>query len=114
MERRVRLTVRRQDPASGCAAYYQTWEVPAPDGATVLDLLDYVSEKLDPTIAYYDHAACQHGICRRCTVLVNGKVGLVCQTPVAGDLTLEPPPGFIVVRDLVYDRARGRRAAAGT
>ena len=55
-----------------------------------MDVLDYIYQNLDSTLAYYDHAGCALGICARCTGRINGKAGLFCQVPVSGDVTLEP------------------------
>lgn len=103
-ENKVKVTVSRFDPAADGRPYYQTYEVPVVEGSSVLDVLDYIYENLDPSLAYYDHAACHQGVCRRCTLLVDGKASLMCQTLVADDITLEPPAKFEVVRDLVYKR----------
>ena len=100
----VRVTVSRFDPSVDEGPYLQTFEVPVIRGMSVLEVLDYIYENLDGSLAYYDHAACQQGICRRCTLSINGKVELMCQTLVEDDLTLEPPGKFTVVRDLVYKR----------
>ena len=106
MDKSIHVTVSRFDPSTDEAPYQQTYEVPLMEHMCVLDALDYIYENLDSTLAYYDHAACQHAICRRCTVLVNEKPSLMCQTLVAGDISLAPPPKFRVVRDLVYERGR--------
>ncbi len=103
----VQVTVFRFDPSVDGKPHYQTYEVPLAEGVSVLDVLDYIRENLDGSLAYYAHAACRQGICRRCTLLVNGRPSLMCQTLVTGDVRLEPPPKFEVVRDLVYKR-RGR------
>jgi succinate dehydrogenase/fumarate reductase-like Fe-S protein len=100
----IRVAVSRFDPSVNEQPYLQTFEVPLTRGMSVLDVLDYIYENLDGSLAYYDHAACQQGICRRCTVSINGKVELMCQVLVEGDLTLAPPAKFTVVRDLVYKR----------
>jgi succinate dehydrogenase/fumarate reductase-like Fe-S protein len=63
--------------------------------------LDYIYQNLDGTLAYYDHAACDLGICARCTGMINGKPGLLCQTILEGDVTLEPLSPPKVLRDLV-------------
>lgn len=103
----VNVTVSRCDPSVDGRTYFQTYEVPLTRGMSVLNVLDYVYEYLDGTLAYYAHAACQQGICRKCTLTVNGKPSLVCQTMVDGDISVEPPGKFEVVRDLVY-KAGGR------
>lgn len=71
-------------------------------GMTVMALLERLS-RLDPTLGYYHHSVCDHGICGRCAVQVNGKVGLACITPVGEgqELHLAPVPGRTVVHDLV-------------
>jgi succinate dehydrogenase/fumarate reductase-like Fe-S protein len=100
----VRVTVSRFDPSVDEGPYFQTFEVPVTQGMSVLEVLDYIYENLDGSLAYYDHAACQQGICRRCTLSINGTVELMCQSLVEGDLTVEPPGKFTVVRDLVFKR----------
>ena len=83
----------------------ERFEVPVPpaDEWTVMDVLDYISEHLDPTLGYYKHSACGHGICGRCLLTVNGKPALACTARVdpAGSLSLAPAPRRRVVRDLV-------------
>jgi succinate dehydrogenase/fumarate reductase-like Fe-S protein len=103
-KRTVKVTVARFDPTVDAEPYMQTYEVPLAERMCVLEALDFIYETLDGTLAYYDHAACQQGICRRCTLVVNGEPSLICQTPVEGDITVEPPPKLRVVRDLVYER----------
>lgn len=97
----VEIRVHRFDPAADKSGHYQTYEIPLVQGMSVMDALDYIYENLDGSLAYYDHAACNQGICRRCLVRINGETGLMCQTLVTGDITLDPLPRFDVVRDLV-------------
>ena len=103
-EKVVKVRISRFDPTVDKKAYYQTYEVPLVQGMSVLDLLDYVYENIDSTLAYYDHAACRHGICAGCNLIIDGKSSLACQTLVLGDITLETPKKFEVIRDLVYKR----------
>ena len=103
-EKLIRVTVPRFDPLVDEAPHKQTWEVPLTDRMSVLQVLDYIYDNLDGSLAYYSHAACRQGICRRCTLVINGKPRLMCQTLVEGDITLEPPPKLRVIRDLVYER----------
>lgn len=99
----MNVTIHRFDPDSG-AKWTDHYEVPTEGKSlTVMDILDYISSHSDPTLAYYKHSACNHGICGRCSVRINGKVRLACIT-LAGDyeeLELAPVPGRTVVRDLV-------------
>lgn len=69
---------------------------------TVMDALDYISENSDSTIAYFKHGACDHGICGRCALRVNGKVKLACSTEISEEKALElTPMNDKVLRDLV-------------
>ena len=110
------VTIRRSDPAAGVTAFEQRYQVPIGDRTTLLEALDYIYERLDPTLAYYDHSACGQSICRRCTALVDGKTTLLCQTPLTGDVTIEPPAHLEVVRDLVCANRSAHRwdGVAGT
>lgn len=70
---------------------------------TVMDVLEYITLHFDPTVAYYHHSVCDHGICGRCALRVNGKTALACLT-VANDfqeLHLSPAAGRTRIRDLV-------------
>lgn len=102
----IRVKVFRFDPSIDEKPHYKTYRVPLTRGMSVLDVLDYIYENFDGSLAYYDHAACRHGICGGCSVVVNGKPSLACQTVVLDDITVEPIPKFQVVKDLVYIKRR--------
>ena len=98
------VKVFRFEVGKDAAPYFAEYEIPGVDEEwTVMDVMDYISENLDPTVSYYKHSACDHGICDRCLLQVNGKPGLACTTRVdpAGVLTLEPAARRTVVKDLV-------------
>lgn len=97
----VEVKVFRYDPSSDEEPYYRTYRVPFEEGMSVFDALDFIYQNLDGTIAYYDHAGCSLGICGRCTAIINGKHGLLCQTPVRGDTKIDPVSEDAVLRDLV-------------
>lgn len=99
----MKVTIQRFDPDSQ-KKWTDSFEVPAEHRSmTVMDVLDYISSNLDHTLGYFKHSACNHGICGRCSVQVNGKVSLACITPVSGEAVLElaPVPTRILIRDLV-------------
>jgi succinate dehydrogenase/fumarate reductase iron-sulfur protein len=102
------VNVLRFDPTVDEDPYYQAYDVPVVEDQSVLDVLDYIHDNLDGSLAYYGHAACHQGVCRRCLVIVNGKPSLACQTKVTGNLTLEPPDKLSVVRDLVFEKRTDR------
>ncbi len=103
-ERRITARVLRFDPSVDRHPYYRAYEVPLEEGMSAMDVLDYIYQNLDGTLAYYDHAGCALGICARCTGRINGRAGLFCQVPVLDDVTLEPANPSRVLRDLVCER----------
>lgn len=72
-------------------------------GKTVMSLLNYLSKEQDCTLAYYHHSVCDHGICGRCSVMLNGKVCLSCITPIEelDEIYIAPVASRTPVRDLV-------------
>ena len=89
------------DAADG---FFQEYEVPVDAETSVQDLLMYISDNLDPTLAFFKHAACKQGLCGRCILRVNGKACLACTTPVPphiDTLTIEPISNERIIRDLM-------------
>ncbi|NWF55915.1 MAG: succinate dehydrogenase [Syntrophaceae bacterium] len=104
VEKRIRVRVFRFNPSADQEPHYQTYQVPLEPGMSAMTALDYIYQNLDGTLAYYDHAACDLGICGRCTGMIDGKPGLFCQTVLQGDVTLEPASKEKVIRDLVVQK----------
>ncbi len=104
----------------GADGRYQSFEVPARENQTVLDVVTYVQRHLDSALAY--RFACRVGVCGSCAMTVNGRPRWTCRTHVsrvakAGRLTIAPLQNLPLIRDLVTDmtpffdkwqRARGR------
>ena len=103
-EEMVTVKVFRFDPSVDKEHRYQDYKVPLMPGMSAMNALDYIYQNLDGTLAYYDHAGCDLGICARCTGKINGKGGLFCQTPIDGDTCLEPVSPSNVLKDLVTER----------
>ncbi len=103
-QKKVTVKVFRFDSSVDTEPHYQTYEVQLSDGMSAMNVLDYIYQNLDGTLAYYDHAGCSLGICARCTGKINGKPGLFCQTPVKADICLEPLSPSKVTKDLVATR----------
>jgi len=97
----ITVTVFRFEPTSDKEPHYQSYKVPFETGMSALNALDYIYQNLDSTVAYHDHAGCGLGICARCTVLINGRRGFLCQEIITGDILLEPVSKKTVIRDLV-------------
>jgi succinate dehydrogenase/fumarate reductase-like Fe-S protein len=100
----MHIKVYRKDPENDSTGHYDVFNVPysETDIVTVMDVLDYISLYHDGSLAYYKHSACDHGICGRCGLRVNGNAVLAC-TAVADApfLLLEPLRDKDVIRDLV-------------
>ncbi|TWH18338.1 succinate dehydrogenase / fumarate reductase iron-sulfur subunit/fumarate reductase iron-sulfur subunit [Prauserella rugosa] len=79
----------------------------------VLDVLLAVQREHDPALGF--RFSCRVGMCGTCTVRVDGRSVLACQTEVPDDTTrirLDPLAGLPVVRDLVVDTGPFWRAWA--
>jgi hypothetical protein len=98
----IKAKILRFNPAVDKKPYYQIYDVPIESEMSVMDVLDYIYHNIDSTLAYYSHTACRHGVCGRCTLIINGRASLACQTIVHEDIIIEPLPNFKVIRDLVY------------
>jgi succinate dehydrogenase/fumarate reductase-like Fe-S protein len=101
----INVKVFRFDPSVDKEPFYKTYAVPYEKGMSAMSALDYIYLNLDGTLAYYDHAACDLGICGRCTGKINGKTALFCQTVIQEDITLEPLSKSRIIKDLVVGKA---------
>lgn len=100
----MEVKIQRFNPDTGEKSV-DTFNVPVTSEKrmTVMDVLDYISLYLDPSLSYYKHSVCNHGICVRCSLNVNGKMRLAC-LEVANDyetLELAPASGRRLIKDLV-------------
>ena len=101
----INVKVFRFDPSVDKEPFYKTYKVPLESGISAMGALDYIYQNVDSTIAYYDHAACDLGICGHCTGKINGKAALFCQTVIREDVTLEPLSKSRIIKDLVVGKA---------
>jgi succinate dehydrogenase / fumarate reductase iron-sulfur subunit len=97
----VKIMVHRFNPAAG--EYVQTYTVPLENGKdySVLNVLDYIAHNLDPTLAYFDHAACRQGACKKCLVSIDGRISTACTEPVNRAGIELKPCGGQVIKDLI-------------
>ena len=95
------VTIRRSGPG-GADSHLQTYAVPVAEGEilSVLNVLEYIDRELDPTRAFFDHAACRQAACGKCMVKLDGAGKLACKE-VAHDGMLLEPYSSRVVRDLL-------------
>ena len=100
-KKKIKATVFRFDPTKDSEPCYKIYMVPIEKGTSAMNILDYIYQNLDDSLAYYDHAGCDLGICARCLGRVNGKPGLLCQTLIYGDVKLEPVSKKSVLKDMI-------------
>jgi fumarate reductase (CoM/CoB) subunit B len=96
------VRIFRYDPSHDQEPRYDIFEVPLEKGMVVLDVLKYVYENLDGSLAF--EYGCRYGRCGLCAVKVNGNPRLACQTLAEPMMGIEPLDNFPIVRDLVVDR----------
>lgn len=104
----MKVYVQRYHPDTG-ERWIQMYEVDCSKRSmTVQDVLEEIAQGTDPSLGFFRHSSCNHGICGRCSVDVNGYTKLACIERVEGytELHLSPAAKRIVVRDLVtrFDR----------
>jgi succinate dehydrogenase / fumarate reductase iron-sulfur subunit len=114
------LKIRRFDPTSGQAAYWDEHAVELDGSNSVLDAILKVRDEVDGSVGI--RCSCQQAICGSCGVRMNGKPGLACNTHldeaatrlhVAGQngpgggkpdvIEVEPMGNMPVIRDLIVD-----------
>lgn len=102
----MEVKIHRYD-AEGGRGWVDTYQVDTSRRSmTVMDVLEHIASEQDPTLAFYRHSTCDHGICGRCTLMINGEAKLACITLADGyeSLELAPMRGLECVRDLVVRR----------
>lgn len=93
----------------GAEGAMRTYQVPARENQTVLDIVTYIQRELDPSLAY--RFACRVGMCGSCAMTVNGHARWTCRTHASrvvgpdGKLELRPLANLPVIRDLATDMA---------
>lgn len=96
---RIRVRIHRSDPTSA-----DTFEVPRTAPMMILDVLLAIQRDHDASLGF--RYSCRVAMCGTCTVRLDGRSVLACQTPVPLDsqeLRLAPLAGLPVVRDLIVD-----------
>jgi succinate dehydrogenase / fumarate reductase iron-sulfur subunit len=121
------LKIRRFDPKSGQAAYWDEHLVELGERNSVLDAILKVRDEVDGSVSI--RCSCQQAICGSCGVRMNGKPGLACNTHLeeaaarahgigwnpdedingeggtvpAGVIEVEPMGNMPVIKDLIVD-----------
>ncbi|MBC8331561.1 MAG: succinate dehydrogenase iron-sulfur subunit [Anaerolineae bacterium] len=100
----VKLTIFRYDPENDKKPHFDKFTVEAEPTDRVLDLLEYIKDYKDGTLAY--RRSCAHGVCGSDAMRINGVNRLACKVlvqDVGTTLKVEPILGLPVQRDLIVD-----------
>jgi succinate dehydrogenase/fumarate reductase iron-sulfur protein len=95
----MKVTVTRSD-----AAAQSSFEVAPVEPMMVLDALLAIQREQEPSLGF--RYSCRVGMCGTCTVRLDGRPVLACQTrlhPATEAIRLDPLAGLSVVRDLIVD-----------
>jgi succinate dehydrogenase / fumarate reductase iron-sulfur subunit len=98
-----KIVVFRFDGAEDTEGRYDEFKIEEVPNMSVLDALNFIRTNLDSSLSFYGHSRCEHGICARCTVSVNGKNSVACRTilPSEDEVVIEPINKDKVLKDLV-------------
>jgi succinate dehydrogenase/fumarate reductase-like Fe-S protein len=104
MNASIRVSIRREDPAAGMAPYARLYEVQAERDMTVLEVLQEVYLRLDPTLAFR-HYRCGRRLCRSCEVKLDGRIvrGCAALLQPGKEYRLEAAHPESLIRDLVFE-----------
>ncbi|WP_298917141.1 2Fe-2S iron-sulfur cluster-binding protein [uncultured Roseobacter sp.] len=91
---------------SGVAGQFETFEVPAQDNQTILDVVSWIQHYADATLTY--RFACRVGMCGSCAMMVNGRPRWTCRTHVkkvlnGGKVEIGPLRNLPIIKDLAVD-----------
>jgi len=97
------VNISRYNPTRDDQPTIKKYSVPRLEQGTVLEALQYIYEELDSTLLF--SYGCRYQLCGKCTIKINGKPGLACDTILEDGMLLEPLDNFPVIRDLAVDRS---------
>ncbi len=97
--------VKRFDPEHDVRPHWESYQVPWVVTMTVVQALEWLWDQGN-YIAF--RANCREFTCGSCAILINGRPGLACDTPLKDDVRLEPLTRYPVVKDLVVDQSAVR------
>jgi succinate dehydrogenase / fumarate reductase, iron-sulfur subunit len=106
------LKLRRYDPQSGEAPYFEEFQVDLEPHRSVLEAILKVKADQDGSVGI--RCSCRAAICGSCGVRINGRAGLACHTHLDKAATtgvnadgrtilVEPMGNMPVIRDLIVD-----------
>jgi len=110
-EKVITARVFRFNPQKEKNPNYEVYKIQTDKHISVLNLIAYIHQNIDRTLAYRNYI-CNVGVCLSCLLQIDGKNARACTKTVnPGDtITIEPPKGFQVIRDLVVDFRAKKKA----
>ena len=99
----LKVTIDRGPDAQGAQTVF---DVPALESQTVLDVVSWIQQNVDPTLSY--RFACRVGMCGSCAMMVNGVPRWTCRTHISkvldkNEVSIGPLRNLPVIKDLVVD-----------
>ena len=100
----IKVTIQRKEMTGLQSSYFRTYEVETGREMTILEVLQEIYCRQDPTIAYRRYR-CGRRLCRSCEVKLDGKIVRGCATLLhpGGTYLLQPARTDSLIRDLVFD-----------
>jgi len=95
------VKIFRFDPEKDKKPHLQTFKNIPYEGMRVSDVLNYIYQNLDSSLAF--RYSCRAGLCGVCILKVNGKACLSCHRIAEKEMIIEPPSQYAVIKDLVVD-----------
>jgi succinate dehydrogenase / fumarate reductase iron-sulfur subunit len=101
---KVQLKIQRFNPEKDEKPWWGEYEIEAEATDRVLDILHYVKDNLDGTLAV--RRSCGHGICGSDAMRINGRNLLACKVLVrdlGSNIRVQPLLALRVIKDLIVD-----------
>jgi len=103
------VKIKRYNPDNN-KTFFEEFNVDLDEKLNVLEVIEYIKEKIDPTLTY--RTFCKSAICGSCAMVVNGTSKLTCKIKAVdfledGILTIEPLKNFETIKDLVVNQDKG-------
>ena len=101
---KVQLKIQRFNPEKDEKPWWGEYEIEAEATDRVLDILHYVKDNLDGTLAV--RRSCGHGICGSDAMRINGRNLLACKILVrdlGSNIRVQPLLALRVIKDLIVD-----------
>lgn len=94
------VNVLRYDPEHDREPHWESFRIPWVKTMTAMEALEYLWDQGE-YIAF--RANCREFTCGSCAMLMNGKPGVACDTPLVDGMRIEPLSRYRVLKDLVVD-----------